>query len=156
VTAVGIGFVCGRIVGIGFGKRLLDFMHHRLGILRIQPDMGVEFAVVVTVVTSLGGLVVIVVMVNFGRLVVIVIVLRLCGMRMIVMTRFIAVIVLLEGAALAEAKLHQIVGIDQLYRFRVRANGLQWLFKESLKFVPDPEHDIWPDSSICACEGLRA
>jgi hypothetical protein len=81
-------------------------------------------------------------MVNFGRLVVIVIVLRLCGMRMIVMTRFIAVIVLLEGAALAEAELHEIVGIDQLYRFRVRANCLQWLFKESLKFVPDPEHDI--------------
>jgi hypothetical protein len=31
-------------------------MHHRLGVDRIQPDMGVEFAVVVTVVTGLGGL----------------------------------------------------------------------------------------------------
>jgi hypothetical protein len=65
-------------------------------------------------------------------------------MRMIVMTRFIAVIVLLEGAALAEAELHEILGIDQLYRFRVRANCLQWLLKESLQFVTDPEDDIWP------------
>jgi hypothetical protein len=86
-------------------------MHHRLGVDRIQPDMGVEFTVVVTVVTGLGGLampmimpaigclfmfmimivpglcgpVVIMVVRGFSRLFMIVIVLRLSGMRMIVM-----------------------------------------------------------------------
>jgi hypothetical protein len=41
-------------------------MHHRLGVDRIQPDMGVEFAV--SVVTGLGGLVMPMIMSAIGRL----------------------------------------------------------------------------------------
>jgi hypothetical protein len=67
----------------------------------------------IMIVPGLCGLVVIMVVRGFSRLFMIVIVLRLSGMRMIVMAGFIPMAVLLEGAALAEAKLDEAMSVDQ-------------------------------------------
>ena len=52
------------------------------------------------------------------------------------------VLVLFEGATLAEAELFEAVGIEQFHRCCLRPDRLQRFFEESLQFVADPENDV--------------
>src|SRR4051812_3924492 len=88
IQLLGIGLVGQRIGGVGGNQRGGNLGGHRLGVDRIEPEMGVEGAVVV-------------VMICFGMIV--------TSFSMFIggSTILVAVIMRFKGAAFAERQLHQ-------------------------------------------------
>ena len=100
------------------------------------------------VMLGLGLLVVVmaVIMLGLGLLVVVMAVVMLgLGLLVVVMAfvaSFVPVVVFFKRATFTKTQFHEIMGINQLYRFGLGTNGLHGFFEKRLELLTDPEHHI--------------
>src|SRR5690606_33392267 len=132
-------FVLRRMFRIAFAQNLGHITNENLAILRVEPEVEVEFGMVVV----LFGF--------FSTFLCVVMGIVRASSRTMVMTRltmlfvlmtFIAMIMCLEWPPFAAFELRQSIGFAQRYNFSALAQGIEWLIEKSLHRRPGPEDDL--------------